>query len=50
KKTSKLIYTLVYDADGLPKHEAEDKAKDKENRTKQFTAMLATIKGVAEAK
>ena len=29
KKTSKLLYTLVYDADALPKHEAEDKAKDK---------------------
>ena len=50
KKTSKLLYTLVYDADALPKHEAEDKAKDKENRTKQFTGILATIKGIAEAK
>ena len=50
KKTSKLLYTLVYDADGLPKHEAEDKAKDKENRTKQFTGLLATMKAAAEAK
>lgn len=50
KKTSKLLYTLVYDADALPKHEAEDKAKDKENRTKQFTGLLATMKAAAEAK
>ena len=50
KKTSKLLYTLVYDADALPKHEAEDKAKDKDQRTKQFTGLLATMKGVAEAK
>jgi len=50
KKTSKLLYTLVYDADALPKHEAEDKAKDKDNRTKQFTGLLATMKAAAEAK
>ena len=50
KKTSKLLYTLVYDADALPKHEPEDKAKDKENRTKQFTALVATMKAAAEAK
>jgi hypothetical protein len=50
KKTSKLLYTLVYDADGLPKHEPEDKAKDKENRTKQFTGLVATMKAAAEAK
>ncbi|MGZ3374974.1 MAG: SRPBCC family protein [Phenylobacterium sp.] len=50
KKTSKLMYTLVYDADALPKHEAEDKAKDKDQRTKQFTGLLATMKAAAEAK
>ena len=50
KKTSKLLYTLVYDADALPKHEAEDKAKDKDNRTKQFTALINTMKAAAEAK
>ena len=50
KKTSKLLYTLVYDADALPKHEPEDKAKDKDQRTKQFTGLLATMKAAAEAK
>jgi polyketide cyclase/dehydrase/lipid transport protein len=50
KKSSKLLYTLVYDADALPKHEAEDKAKDKESRTKQFTNILNIMKGIAEAK
>ena len=50
KKTSKLLYTLVYDADALPKHEPEDKAADKANRTKQFTALVATMKAAAEAK
>jgi hypothetical protein len=50
KKSSKLLYTLVYDADALPKHEAEDKAKDKDQRTKQFTGILAIIKAAAEAK
>ena len=34
----------------LAKHEPEDKAKDKENRTKQFTGLLATMKAAAEAK
>ena len=47
---SKLLYTLVYDADALPKHEPDDKAKDKANRTKQFTALVATMKAAAEAK
>ena len=50
KKTSKLLYTLVYDADALPKHEPEDKAKDKAQRTAQFTGLLATMKAAAEAK
>jgi len=50
KGHSKLLYTLVYDADALPKHEAADKAADKERRTKQFTALVATMKAAAEAK
>jgi Polyketide cyclase / dehydrase and lipid transport len=50
KGHSKLLYTLVYDADALPKHEAEDKAADKASRTKQFTGLLATMKAAAEAK
>jgi hypothetical protein len=50
KGHSKLLYTLVYDADALPKHEPEDKAKDKDNRTKQFTVLINTMKAAAEAK
>jgi len=50
KGHSKLLYTLVYDADALPKHEPEDKAKDKENRTKQFTVLINAMKATAEAK
>ena len=50
KKTSKLLYTLVYDADALPKHEAADKAADKARRTTQFTGLVATMKAAAEAK
>ena len=48
KKTSKLMYTLVYDAAALPDPSKKD--TDVANRTKQFTGILATIKGVAEAK
>ena len=48
KKTSKLMYTLVYDAAALPDPSKKD--ADVANRTKQFTGILATIKGVAEAK
>jgi hypothetical protein len=50
KGHSKLLYTLVYDADALPKHEPEDKAKDKENRTKQFTVLINAMKAAGEAK
>lgn len=50
KGHSKLLYTLVYDADGLAKHEPEDKAKDKANRTAQFTKLVNTMKAAAEAK
>ena len=48
KKTSKLLYTLVYDAAALPDPSKKD--ADIAGRTKQFTGLLATIKGVAEAK
>ncbi len=46
KKTSKLLYTLVYDAAGLPDPSKKD--ADIANRTKQFTGLLQTIKAVAE--
>jgi hypothetical protein len=48
KGHSKLLYTLVYDAEPLATPEA--KAADKERRAKQFTGVLATMKGIAEAK
>jgi hypothetical protein len=47
-KKSKILYTLIYDAEPLKTPEA--KAADRERRTKQFTAMLATMKAQAEAK
>ena len=47
-KKSVIRYTLIYDAEPLKTPEA--KAADKERRTKQFTAMLATMKTQAEAK
>jgi hypothetical protein len=50
KGHSRLLYTLVYDADALPKHEAADKAADKARRTTQFTTLVATMKAAAEAK
>ncbi|WP_309605988.1 hypothetical protein, partial [Phenylobacterium sp.] len=50
KRHAKLLYTLVYDADALPKHEAADKAADKARRTAQFTGLVATMKAAAEAK
>ena len=36
-------------ADSTP-GKTEDKAKDKENRTRQFTGLVATMKAAAEAK
>jgi Polyketide cyclase / dehydrase and lipid transport len=50
KGHSRLLYTLVYDADALPKHEPADKAADKDRRAKQFTGLVATMKAAAEAK
>lgn len=48
KKTSKLMYTLIYDAAALPDPTKKD--ADVKQRTTQFTGILNTIKGVAEAK
>jgi hypothetical protein len=48
KNMSKLKYTLVYDAAALPA--GADKAADKARRTTQFTNVLNTMKGIAEAK
>jgi hypothetical protein len=48
KTKSKLLYTLVYDAAALPA--GRDKATDVAARTKQFTVVINTMKGIAEAK
>lgn len=48
KTHSKLLYTLVYDAEPLATPEA--KAADKDRRAKQFTGILGIMKGIAEAK
>lgn len=47
---ARLLYTLVYDADALPRHTPEDKASDKADRTRQFTAVVGAIKVMAETK
>jgi hypothetical protein len=47
-RRSKILYTLIYDAESLKTPEA--KQADRDRRTKQFTGILATIKGLAEAK
>ncbi|MDB5453344.1 MAG: hypothetical protein JWO33_1922 [Caulobacteraceae bacterium] len=48
RKTSKILYTLVYDAEPLQTPEA--KAADRERRAKTFAGVLQTMKGIAEAK
>lgn len=48
KSKSKLYYTLVYDAAALPA--GRDKATDVAGRTKMFTGVINTMKGIAEAK
>ncbi len=45
---SEVLYTLIYDAEPLAT--AEAKAADRARRTAQFTAMLAIMKGAAEAR
>ncbi|MDB5419923.1 MAG: hypothetical protein JWP50_3342 [Phenylobacterium sp.] len=47
-KKSKILYTLVYDAAGLPS--GADKTKDLAGRTAMFTRVITTMKGIAEAK
>ena len=44
---SRILYTLIYDAEPLKTPEA--KAADRERRARQFTAILATIKTRAES-
>ena len=48
KAHSRLLYTLVYDAEPLATPEA--KAADKASRAKRFNEVLAVMKGIAEAK
>ncbi len=47
---ARLVYTLVYDADALPRRAPEDKAADKAARTRQFTAVVGAIKAMADAR
>jgi hypothetical protein len=48
KKTSKLIYTLMYDVSNLPDQAAKD--KDVSGRRTMFEAALKNMKTMAEAK
>lgn len=48
--TSKIVYTLFYDADALPNATPESKAADKERRAKTFMTAMQTMKTLAEAK
>lgn len=47
-RRSRILYTLIYDAEPLKTPEA--KQADRDRRAKQFTAILQTMKGLAEAK
>ena len=47
---SRLMYTVVYDADALANPTPEGKAAERELRVKRFTGVLATMKAAAEAK
>lgn len=47
KKSSKLIYSLFYDQTSIP---AEGREANKAGRTKMFAGVMATMKGIAEAK
>ena len=47
-KKTKLLYTLIYDQEPDGAQEAKD--KDRAGRTTNFTAALATMKALAEAK
>jgi hypothetical protein len=48
KKHSKILYNLIWDQAALTSDDA--KAKDRDQRTKSFTAALANMKALAEAK
>jgi len=48
RKSSKLLYTLVYDVAGMAS--AEAKTADQNRRRTQFTNVVSTMKGIAEAK
>jgi len=47
-RKSKILYTLIYDAEPLQTPQA--KAADKDRRARQFTALLASMMTQAEAK
>ncbi|MEO8113289.1 MAG: SRPBCC family protein [Phenylobacterium sp.] len=47
-RRSKILYTLIYDAESLKTPEA--KQADRDRRAKQFTAIVQTMKTLAEAK
>jgi hypothetical protein len=47
KATSKIVYSLFYDQTTV---KPEERAANKEGRAKMFAGVLATMKGVAEAK
>jgi hypothetical protein len=44
---SRILYSLIYDAEPLNTPQA--KAADRDRRARQFTAILATMKAIAEA-
>ena len=46
--TSRIVYTILYDAAPLADQAAKD--KDRAGRTTNFTAALATMKALSEAK
>ncbi|HTC44937.1 MAG TPA: SRPBCC family protein [Steroidobacteraceae bacterium] len=48
KNHSKILYNLIWDQAALTSDDA--KAKDRDQRTKNFTAALANMKALAEAK
>jgi hypothetical protein len=48
KKTSKIVYTLVYDQSGLPSDEARKTMTDR--LAARFLQAVQTMKSIAEAK
>ena len=47
RKTSKIVYSLFYDQATVPE---ADRAANHDRRAKMFAGVLATMKGIAEAK